>query len=157
MISPASKVNENRDVFYCCPGKVRYMQWVLKQRRSAVSVYDCVTVDQRMWMWWLNKFLGWMYFELDIEKHWWLPSVSMLNVSLSPCQPILVSPFLSLSSSVCVCETDCFAVGCAIETHARAIAANISPPFDALMEAVELDWHNYTGSYRRKCNHRCRG
>lgn len=44
-----------------------------------------------------------MYFQLDIESHWWLLSGSTLNVSLSPCRPILVAPFLSPSSTAYVC------------------------------------------------------
>ena len=58
-------------------------------------------------MWWLHNFPGWMYFQLDIESHWWLLSGSTLNVSLSPCRPILVAPFLSPSFTVQVCACIC--------------------------------------------------
>lgn len=43
------------------------------------------------------------YFQFDIGKQWWLLSVSMLNVSLSPCQPIQIILFLSVSFTVWVC------------------------------------------------------
>lgn len=82
-----------------------------------------------------------MYFQLDIESHWWLLSGSTLNVSLSPCRPILVAPFLSPSSTayvcafvrvreeVCVCVFRCLVCATEKRTHAHAVPANTSPPF----------------------------
>lgn len=59
------------------------------------------------------------YFQFDIGKQWRLLSVSKLNVSLSPWQPILVSLFLSFTVCVCVWHRlfRCWGYGRPRDTH----------------------------------------
>lgn len=121
-------------------------------------------------MWWLNNsprlnvFSAWHWEPLMVAVRLHVKCVTVTlsayssrSVSISVFHRVCVRVCACARGSVCVCVSLFGMCDGETDTCTRCSCQYISSFFDRLTEAVELDWHNYTGSYRRKCNHCCRG